>query len=377
MPQSGPPEFLQRSIRRASPGGFVAVAATGALSLAANGAGAAALSELFAAIATLMYVVLFLRLAMRAVASGRALAAELSGPSGLFGAFAFVIADGVLAVQALTAGDPAHALVFVALGAIVWLVLMTIALRRPRRLGGPAGWLAAAVATEALAVMGSLIGAAGAVPLDAGLDVAIALWLGGLGLVVAGLASAWFARRTPAPGLAPSLAPALAITATNLSVAAALGWATGGAPWVQAYQARVASYALVVGDLGGAGLAALAIVWLRRAWLALGRWHAGESGGGQFGVVQFGVGESGTVDSGTGGAPQGWAAVFAFATFGVAVADLAELTTLAGGSTLSRFTHVWVWIPLALWCGAVGYQVIARFSRRSARDPAPPLFSRT
>ncbi|KUN87800.1 hypothetical protein AQJ66_09230 [Streptomyces bungoensis] len=114
--------WLASSVEDLSPGAFAFVMATGIISTALAGDGAATASAVLAVIAAAGYALLWVAYVWRAAWRPRRLLADLAGPRG-FSFLTLVAASEVLASRALTARLHGVAVALIAVGAAGWLLL--------------------------------------------------------------------------------------------------------------------------------------------------------------------------------------------------------------------------------------------------------------
>ena len=203
------------SLRRAFPGGFAFVMATGIVSLAMHAQGAMALARALFGINLAAYALLWIggiaRLVQAPRAVGSALADHVKGPSFL----TIVAGTCVLGAQCIELAQwrSAAALAWIA-SVLLWVVLIyvffaavTIAEPKPRLEQGLDGsWLLATVSTEAIAVLGTMV--AGELPRpDVVMFMSVAFFLAGamLYILVIGLIFfRWIFRPMGAQMLTPT-----------------------------------------------------------------------------------------------------------------------------------------------------------------------------
>jgi tellurite resistance protein TehA-like permease len=178
---------LARAVRRARPGSFTVVMATGIVSAALRQAGQPSLSAVLLVIAAAVFVILLAASAVRAVAFLASLRADLDRPDRAFTSFAFVAACGVLGDRLASGGYrlPAAAAAGAALAAwlgVTCLVPARLAVRRPRaRLDEVNGtWYLWAVGTQSLAITAVFLHGLRLLPAGPAALAAVAAWSAGI-----------------------------------------------------------------------------------------------------------------------------------------------------------------------------------------------------
>lgn len=181
---------LSRRIAELNPGSFALVMATGIVSIAASLLGMRLVSRILLWANALFFTVLWILTIIRLAVHFPRLAADLSDHARGPGFFTTVAGTCVFGSQlVIVAGAFLPALVLLALGALLWLVLiygfLTAVMVRESKpdlgAGIHGGWLIAVVATQSLAVLASLLAPRYAASGQALLFAALCLYLlGGL-----------------------------------------------------------------------------------------------------------------------------------------------------------------------------------------------------
>lgn len=157
---------LSRSIAELNPGSFALVMATGIVSIAASLLGLRLVSRVLLWANALFYAALWLATIVRLAAHFPRLAADLTDHARGPGFFTTVAGTCVFGSQlVIVAGAFRAALVLLAVGGLLWLVLiygfLTAVMVRDSKpdlgAGIHGGWLIAVVATQSLAVLASLL----------------------------------------------------------------------------------------------------------------------------------------------------------------------------------------------------------------------------
>jgi tellurite resistance protein TehA-like permease len=186
-PVTGGGNLLARAARRAGPGCFPVVMATGIVSAALRQAGQPSLSAALLVIAVAVFVILLAASVVCAVAFPASLRADLGRPDRAFTWFALAAACGVLGDRLASGGYrlPAAATAAAALAAwlgVTCVVPARLAVRRPPpRLADVNGtWYLWAVGTQSLAISAVFLGELGILPAGPAALAAITAWSAGI-----------------------------------------------------------------------------------------------------------------------------------------------------------------------------------------------------
>lgn len=340
------PAWILREIDRLFPGSFALVMATGILSNAFYFEGPRQLSACLLAINLAFYLWLLAATVVRVLRAPRAVWDDLTDPGQVFAFFTLIAATDVLGVGILLRGFD-HAAILMWLAALLlWMVLIYVSFGALTFLNTghradvvQGGWLIAIVATESLAVLGTLIaGRLGAVaPLM--FFLAHAMW--GVGLALYGIYVTLFAQRVffreVAPDdISPLLWVVMGAAAISTNAGAVLASTESQSAYLQAMRGFIDGVTLITWSWA---------TW----WIPL--------------LVLLGVWKHGVHRVPLTYTPVLWAMVFPLGMYALASLRLSHAAGLPLLSTVSAFM---AWIALAAWAATAGG--LALSSWRAYRD---------
>ncbi|MEV8214145.1 tellurite resistance/C4-dicarboxylate transporter family protein [Leifsonia sp. NPDC077715] len=220
------PSRIGNPVRTLPPNAFAFVMATGIVGTAFTTAGLRAVGVVMAAVGTVGFLILAVLLIVRAITAPDRVAADLRAPARGFGFFTVVAALGVLAALFAILGIPWVATVAAIVAIPLWLLItygmmpllvLSSDANEPVTRAVDGSWMLWVVATQALAIIVTTLGAG---------IVGIALWGAGvvLYLLIAGLLTArLFGRRGIEAAVEPTAWVVMGAAAISALAAARLG----------------------------------------------------------------------------------------------------------------------------------------------------------